>query len=318
MTPLERMANAAIVPVVVIEDAKHAVPAAKALFQGGIDVMEITLRTQAGLDAIQEVARYAPEILVGAGTVTTLDQCKKAVDAGARFIVLPGFSRAVVAWCVANKIAVTPGCVTPTEIMEALEYGLDVLKFFPANVYGGLDGMKALSGPFPGVKFIPTGGVNAQNMADFLKAPFVHAIGGSWVCTKKDISEGNFERITCLCAEARSKVLGFELAHIGINQADPGSSLAVTEEFSQAFGFEIKQGNSSNFAGEGLEIMKSIYLGDKGHIAIKTRSLDRAIVHLKARGYEVDRGTAKYVGNKMIAVYLTKPFGGFAVHLVEK
>ena len=312
------MANAAIVPVVVIEDVKKAVPAARALFQGGIDVMEITLRTEAGLDAIQEVARHSSETLVGAGTVTTLDQCKKAVDAGARFIVLPGFNRSVVEWCVANEIAVTPGCVTPTEIMEALEYGLDVLKFFPANVYGGLDAMKALSGPFPGVKFIPTGGVNAQNMADFLKAPFVHAIGGSWVCAKKDISEGNFERITCLSAEARSKVLGFELAHIGINQADSESSMAVTEEFRQAFGFEIKQGNSSNFAGEGLEIMKSVYLGDKGHIAIKTRSLDRAIAHLEARGYEVDMGTAKYAGNKMIAVYLTKPFGGFAVHLVEK
>ncbi len=203
---LKRLEKAAIVPVVVIEDADHAVPAANALLAGGIDVMEITLRTPAGLEAIRQVSARCPKMLVGAGTVTTLDECKAAVKAGALFIVMPGFNGEVVKWCRDKGVAVTPGCVTPTEIMEALAYGLTVLKFFPAGVYGGLSAMKALSGPFPGVKFIPTGGVNTENLAEFLSAPFVHAVGGSWVCTKKDIKEGNFDVITRLSAQARAQV----------------------------------------------------------------------------------------------------------------
>ncbi len=199
----DRFYNSGIVPVVVIEDAKNAVPTAKALCEGGVDVMEITLRTPAALDSIRAVASECPDVLVGAGTVITLDNCKAAVEAGAKFIVSPGFNPKVVEWCVENNIPVTPGCVTPTEITAALEYGLKVLKFFPANVYGGLSALKALSAPFVGLKFIPTGGVSASNLAEFAAAPFIHAIGGSWVCTKADISAGNFEKITALCKEAK-------------------------------------------------------------------------------------------------------------------
>ena len=147
-------------------------------------------------------------MLVGAGTVVTLEQCKKAVDCGAKFIVSPGFSEEVVAWCVANSIAVVPGCVTPTEMMSAMSYGLKVVKFFPANVYGGLNAMKALSGPFGGIKFIPTGGVNGQNIGEYMAAPFIHAVGGSWVCAKEDIAAGNFDKITALCKQARAAIDG--------------------------------------------------------------------------------------------------------------
>ena len=206
MTVLEALAKSAIVPVVVLDQTKDALPTARALAEGGIKVMEITLRTEAALASIREVAQKAPDILVGAGTVTSLDQCKAAVEAGARFIVLPGFNRQVVDWCNDQSIAVTPGCVTPTEIMAAMEAGLSVLKFFPASVYGGLAAMKALAGPFPGIRFIPTGGVNGDNMIEFLKAPFVHAVGGSWVCSRKDIAQGNFDEITRLSREARLKI----------------------------------------------------------------------------------------------------------------
>ena len=204
MNILERFSRSGIVPVVVIEDAKDAVPTAKALLAGGIDVMEITFRTAAAADAIAAVSRECPDRLVGAGTVITPEQCRTAVDAGASFIVSPGFSREVVSWCVERGICVTPGCVTPTEIMAAMELGIRVVKFFPANVYGGLKAMKALSAPFGGIKFIPTGGVNAQNLAEYSAAPFIQAVGGSWVCSKSDISEGNFEKITALAMEAHS------------------------------------------------------------------------------------------------------------------
>jgi len=195
-----------VVPVVVLEDAKDAVPTAKALLAGGVNIMEITFRTAAAADSIKAVAEQCPDMIVGAGTVITLDQCKKAVEMGAKFIVSPGFNEKVVEWCVDNGIMVTPGCVTPTEITAALEKGLKIVKFFPANVYGGLKGMKALAAPFGAVKFIPTGGVSADNLSEYIDAPFIHAVGGSWLCAKNDISEGNFDKITELCKQARDIV----------------------------------------------------------------------------------------------------------------
>ena len=318
MEVLSRLSTAGVVPVVVIENAKDAVPAAEAMLRGGIDVMEITFRTAAAPDAIRAVSESCPEMLIGAGTVITLEQCKQAVDCGASFIVSPGFNREVVAWCVEQGIAVTPGCVTPTEIMEAMSLGLKVLKFFPANVYGGLSAMKALSGPFGGIKFIPTGGVNSQNLADYISAPFIHAVGGSWVCPKADISAGNFEKITQLCLEARKAVLGFEVAHIGVNCPDAGSSLSLCDSFRDAFDFETKPGNSSNFSTAAIEVMKSNYLGEKGHIAIRTNRMEAAIAQLAKKGFQIDPDTAKFKGDRMIAVYLRQEFGGFAVHLLQK
>lgn len=318
MDVMTRLANAGVVPVVVLDQAADAVPTAKAMLKGGIDVMEITFRTAAARDSIAAVAAECPEMLVGAGTVITLEQCKTAVAAGAKFIVSPGFDPEVVAWCVENNVPVTPGCVTPTEITAALKLGLKVVKFFPANVYGGLNAMKALSAPFGGVKFIPTGGVNAQNLAEYISAPFIHAVGGSWVCPKADIAAGNWEKITGLCAEARKAVLGYEVAHIGVNCPDPEAADKVCAALTEAFGFEKKAGNSSNFSTSAIEVMKSNYLGANGHIAIRTNRIANAIADLEKHGYVVDMETAKYKGEKMIAVYLKQEFGGFAVHLLQK
>ena len=203
MDTLERFSRAGIVPVVVIDHAADALPTARALLDGGVDVMEITFRTEAAPEAIRAVAEGCPEMLVGAGTVVTLDQCRQAVEAGAKFIVAPGYDEEVVSWCVDQGIPVLPGCVTPTEIMAAMKHGLKVLKFFPAGVYGGLSAMKALSGPFKGVKFVPTGGVGPQNAGEYGAAPFIQAVGGSWVCAQDDIASHQFQRITQLCREAR-------------------------------------------------------------------------------------------------------------------
>jgi len=190
-----------LVPVVVIDDAADAVPAAAALKAGGIPVMEITLRTAAGLAAIEAVAKEDPGIIVGAGTVLTLDMTKESVARGASFIVSPGFDEKVVAWCLEHEIDVFPGCVTPTEIMKAIEMGLDVLKFFPANIYGGKEAIKALSGPFPRIRFIPTGGIDNSNLKEFV-IPQVFAAGGGWLCPRGDIKAKNFDAITKICAEA--------------------------------------------------------------------------------------------------------------------
>ena len=217
-----------------------------------------------------------------------------------------------------NGVAVTPGCVTPTEIMAAMKLGLNVVKFFPAGVYGGLSAMKALSGPFGGIKFIPTGGVNGQNIGEFIAAPFIHAVGGSWVCPKADIAAGNFEKITELCKQARSAALGFEVAHIGLNCEDAEAASAVCEKLNEAFALTVKDGNSSMFASGGIEVMKSMYLGKNGHIAIRTNSVPLAIAELAKKGFVCDMTTAKYKGGRMVAVYLKDEIGGFAVHLLQK
>ena len=171
MDVLKRLAQSGVVPVVVLEDAKDAVPTAKAMLAGGIDVMEITFRTAAAADSIKAVAQECPDMVVGAGTVVNLEQCKLAVECGAKFIVSPGYDEETVAWCCDNGIPVTPGCVTPTEIMMALKHGLKVLKFFPANVYGGLKAMKNLSAPFVGMKFLPDTGY-VPEFAKVEKKPF--------------------------------------------------------------------------------------------------------------------------------------------------
>ena len=317
MDVLKRLAQSGVVPVVVLEDAKDAVPTAKAMLAGGIDVMEITFRTAAAADSIKAVAQECPDMVVGAGTVINLEQCKLAVECGAKFIVSPGYDEETVAWCCDNGIPVTPGCVTPTEIMMALKHGLKVLKFFPANVYGGLSAIKSLAGPFGGVKFIPTGGVNAQNLAEFISSPYIHAVGGSWICPKADIAAGNFDKITALCKEARKTLLGFEVAHIGINTPDADAAMDVCKAFNDAFDFGVKKGNSSNFASTGVEVMKTMFKGANGHIAIRTNKMIPAIAEMERRGYELDMDSVKDKNN-IKAVYFKNEIGGFAVHLLQK
>ena len=208
MTVMERLANSIVVPVVVLDKVEDAIPTAKAMAAGGVDTMEITFRTACAPDAIRAVAENCPDVLVGAGTIVNVEQAKLAVEMGAKFIVSPGFSDEVVGWCVENGIPVAPGCVTPTEIMAAMKHGLTMVKFFPANVYGGLNAMKNLAAPFGNMKFLPTGGVNNDNIKEFIDTPFIHAVGGSWVCPKADIAAGNWDKITQLCIEARKAAKG--------------------------------------------------------------------------------------------------------------
>lgn len=203
---LEKLGRLGVVPVVKIERAEDAVGLGRALLAGGLPCAEITFRTAAAEDAIRRISSSLPEIIVGAGTVLTVDQASKAVSAGARFIVSPGFNQKVVDWCLQNEIPVTPGVVTPTEIDMALDRGLNILKFFPAEAIGGIAVLKAISAPYGGVKFIPTGGINRNNLADYLALPSVHCCGGSWLVKANLISAGKFDEITQLTREAMSVV----------------------------------------------------------------------------------------------------------------
>lgn len=199
---LEQIQALGIVPVVVLDDAKDARPLAEALCAGGLPCAEVTFRTLAAEESIRIMAQEFPDMLVGAGTVLTTEQVDCAVAAGAKFIVSPGLNPRIVKYCVEKGIPITPGCSNASDIEQALENGLEVVKFFPAELAGGLKMIKALAGPYVGVKFMPTGGINASNVREYLAYNRIIACGGSWMVKNDLIKAGNFEKITELTREA--------------------------------------------------------------------------------------------------------------------
>ena len=190
-----------LMPVIAVDDAAHAAPLADALIAGGLPVAEITFRTTAAEASIRTLAKRS-ELLVGAGTVLDVDTVKRALDAGAKFMVSPGFSSKVVSYCVANAIPIVPGTITPTEIQAAIEHGITTVKFFPAESFGGIKTIKALAAPFGQMRFIPTGGISEQQLADYLAFKSILAVGGSWFVTKDLINAKKFDEITRLTSQA--------------------------------------------------------------------------------------------------------------------
>ncbi|MDR2176014.1 MAG: bifunctional 4-hydroxy-2-oxoglutarate aldolase/2-dehydro-3-deoxy-phosphogluconate aldolase [Synergistaceae bacterium] len=316
---LQKIANVGIVPVVKLDTPEQALPLGKALIAGGLPVAEVTFRTDAAEESIKRLSKELPELLIGAGTVTTVDQAKRAVAAGAKFLVSPGFNPAVVKYCADNGIPITPGMNSPSQIEQGLEMGLSVLKFFPAEQSGGLEMLKAFAGPYGSIKYIPTGGIGTKNMVDYLSFPKVLAVGGSWMVKPELIAAGKYDEITRLCREAVMTALGFELRHLGVNDPDERTALADAQKMESLFGFAVKQGNSSNFAGTGFEFMKAPYLGRNGHIALSTVNVDRAAAFLAGKGIAVRAETEKRdPSGALTAVYIDIEIGGFAIHLVKK
>lgn len=199
---LERLSDYGVVPVVVINRAEDAKPLAKALYDGGLRCAEVTFRTDAAEESIRIMTENYKDMLVGAGTVLSIDQVDRAVNAGAKFIVSPGFDPEVVDYCISKNIVVLPGCATPTEVLQGVKRGLKVLKFFPAEQAGGLQMIKAMSAPYPMVKFMPTGGINANNLADYLDFNKICACGGSWMVKADLINNGQFDKIEEMTREA--------------------------------------------------------------------------------------------------------------------
>ena len=199
---LEKIQEIGIVPVVVLDDVKDAAPLAKALCEGGLPCAEVTFRTAAAEESIRIMSEQFPEMLVGAGTVLTTEQVDRAVAAGAKFIVSPGLNPRIVKYCVEKGILITPGCANPSDIEQALENGLDVVKFFPAEPAGGLKMIKAMAAPYVGVKFMPTGGINQNNVRDYLAYDRILACGGSWMVKGDMVAAGEFDKIKELAKEA--------------------------------------------------------------------------------------------------------------------
>ena len=203
---LDQFYEIGIIPVLEIDSVQGAVPLAEALLAGGLPVAEVTMRTGAAVESIQIIANEVPQIMVGAGTVTSRDQAEAARDAGAQYLVSPGIVEEVVVWAQENQIPMIAGAVTPTEIMHGIRLGLHVLKFFPAETMGGLKAIESMSDPFPGVRFIPTGGIRPENASQYLQHERIHAVGGSWMAKRQMIAEGNFDEIKRLAKEASNIV----------------------------------------------------------------------------------------------------------------
>lgn len=320
MNPIvEEISKIGIVPVIALDDAKDAKPLAEALFKGGLPCAEVTFRTDAAEESIRIMVNEFPDMLVGAGTVLTTEQVDRAINAGAKFIVSPGLNPKVVSYCISKNIPILPGTSNPSDVEAAIELGLEVVKFFPAEQAGGINMIKAMSAPYTKMRFMPTGGVNADNLKDYLDFNKIVACGGSWMVKKDLVAAGKFDEIEKLTREAVTKMLGFELRHVGINAPDEASADNTAGAFEAIFGMTKKVGGSSIFAGTGIEVMKTPYLGENGHIAIGTNYIERAVYHLERQGVVFDESTAKRddKGN-LKAIYLADEIGGFAVHLVQK
>jgi len=316
-TILEQIGLRGIVPVVVINDASHAEPLADALMGGGLPCVEITFRSGAAQAAIGSIAKKFPGMLLGAGTVLSVEQAKTAVGLGARYIVSPGFNPKVVEYCLSNDIPVTPGVATPTEIEAALELGLEVVKFFPAEANGGLPFLKAIAAPYKKVRFIPTGGIDESNLLGYLKFPQVLACGGSWMVKAELISAGKFDEIRRLTAQAVNLMLGFELRHVGMNMPDAAAAQAAADRLNVILPFAQKDGTGSVFVGTQFEVLKRTFLGTHGHLAIGTNFIDRAIAHLESKGLRMRADTKNEKDGKLLSVYLEEEIGGFALHLLQ-
>lgn len=315
---LEQISKIGIVPVVKIDRAEDALPLAKALCAGGLPCAEVTFRTDAAAEAIKIMTENFPNMCVGAGTVLNAAQVDAAVAAGAKFIVSPGLNPRTVKYCQEKGVPITPGTSSPSDVEQAIELGLEVVKFFPAEQSGGLAKIKAMAAPYVNMKFMPTGGINAKNLTSYLDFPKIIACGGSWMVPGDLINAGEWDKIEQLTREAVQTMLGFELAHVGINGANEEEALKVANRFAFLFGMPAKIGNSSIFAGTAVEVMKTPFKGANGHIAIRTNYIERAVNYMESvLGVEFEEPKKDEKG-KYKAIYLKEQIGGFAVHLVQK
>lgn len=314
---LEQISKIGIVPVVKIDRAEDALPLAKALCAGGLPCAEVTFRTSAAAEAIRIMTTNFPDMCVGAGTVLNAEQVDAAVEAGAKFIVSPGLNPRTVKYCIEKNVPITPGTSSPSDIEQAIELGLDVVKFFPAEQSGGLAKIKAMAAPYVNMKFMPTGGINAKNLTSYLDFNKIIACGGSWMVPGDLINAGEWDKIEQLTREAVQTMLGFELAHIGINSESREEADKTVNRLAFLFGTPVKVGNSGSFAGTIVEVLNAKGRGTHGHIAIRTNYIVRAINYMSTvLGVEFEEPIMK--GDKINAIYLKEEIGGFAVHLLQK
>lgn len=307
-----------IVPVIALESVEDAAPLARALCNGGLPVAEVTYRTAAAHDAMIEMRKACPDMIIGAGTVLTKEQVDSAIDAGAEFIVSPGTNPETIRYCQEKNIPIFPGTANGADIETAMSFGLKVVKFFPAEPLGGLKMIKALSAPYNTMKFMPTGGVNEGNLNSYLNEPVILACGGTWMIDKKAIADKDFDKIEELTRGAVQKMLGIHIKHIGVNEEN-GNGLELAKQFAKFFGGTVRETSKGWFGSELVEVMnEGKKKGTHGHIAVGVNNVDRAKRYFESQGYAFDEDSATFdeKGN-MKFIYFKDEIGGFAIHLVK-
>jgi 2-dehydro-3-deoxyphosphogluconate aldolase/(4S)-4-hydroxy-2-oxoglutarate aldolase len=314
---MKRLHGIGIIPAIVLDRVEDAAPLADALCKGGLPAAEVTFRTPAAHDAMIAMKKQRPELIVGAGTVLTKEQVDSALDAGAEFIVAPGLNPEVVKYCQAKGVAVCPGISSASELEQALALGLHTVKFFPAEAMGGIKTIKALCGPYKTMTFLPTGGVNTNNMLDYLSFNKIFAVGGTWMVKGDLIKNGRFDEVERISREAVLKMLGMHIKHIGINctEAD-GKNTA--DAFANLLQGTVRETSKGYFGSEMIEIMVKEHFGTKGHIAIGVNNVERALAYYRALGFAFDESSITYdeAGDAKFA-YFKDEIGGFRVHFVN-
>ena len=316
---IQRVYEIGIIPVIAFNSVEEAVPLCKALVAGGLPAAEVTFRTACAEECIRKIHDEVPEMLLGAGTVLTIDQADRAMDAGASFVVAPGFDPNITQHVIDKGGLMMPGTATAGEMQQAMNMGCDVVKFFPAEANGGVDMIKNIAGALKTAKWMCTGGVNAKNVNSYLDFPQIIAVGGTWMCKGDKIKAGAWDEIETMCKEAVDTMLGLELGHIGINCADDTEAMATAQLLGTLLSKKVAPGNSSIFVGnKEFEVMKQPGRGTHGHIAIKCNNIDRAVYHLGRRGVKFDMDSMVNKNGKNIAIYMEGEVAGFAIHLVQK
>lgn len=314
---LDKINQIGIVPVVKITDRSQILPLAQSLAKAGIDCMEITFRSDLALEAIELISKQMPNMLVGAGTVINCQQAKDAIEAGAKFLVSPGYDDDLVSFSLKEGIPILPGVTSASEIIKALKVGLKVLKFFPAESNGGYKRLKDFIGPFADVKFVPTGGINLNNMLDYLNLNNVLAIGGSFMLN--GLEKGDFETVYNDSVLAIKKMLGYELIHIGIDNHNAEEARDNALKLCELFNFPYYEKPKSHFASKGFEFLNAKGPGEKGHIAIYTPFIEQALYQLDKKGIKplIETITRNKKSHKINFVYLDLELSGFAFHLIN-
>ena len=291
---LKKLSEIGIVPVIAIENAELAVPLAKALSAGGLPAAEITFRTVAAEDAIRRIAQACPEIVLGAGTVLNADQCSRAIRAGAQFIVSPGYDQALVDQCLREGVTVLPGCGAVSDLARAVNSGLHAVKFFPAEQTGGLAFLRAVAPVFPQLRFMPTGGINLQNMREYLAFERVLGCGGTWMVKKELIHEERWDEITEICRAAVRTALDLRICSAGF---DAGKT--VEQELAELLGWQ-KASTSEK-------------------LVVDTPDVDRAVYHLRRYGVEFDEAARRYdAQGRCCAALLRQPVQGLWCEIVRR
>ena len=309
-----------LVPVVAVDTREHAVPLAKALCDSKLEIAEVTFRTECAAEAIADMTAAYPDMLVGAGTVLSVEQAQKALDAGAKFIVTPGFDERIVKFCQEKGIVVIPGCATPSDVQKAVACGLDVVNFFPAEAEGGLKMINSLASVYKGVRFLPTGGITPEKFSEYLLNPNVIAVGASCVTPRKLVEAGDFEGIRKLARDAVFAVLNFQFCHMGINCYSDEEGYKNLFALADMFNLVMGDTPSSSYVGREVEITKVPFKvrGPHGHLGYYTDNLERAVFYLEKKGVEFDHEHVKPYKGKMYVIYLKEQIAGFAVHIEER